>query len=241
MKITVFNGSPKAKKSATHVMAAEFLKGAEEAGAETENVFLAQKKIRHCMGCFACWTKTPGKCAIKDDMAELLEKYLNSDLVVYACPVYYGSVTGLMKDFIDRTLPLADPHFAKTSEGIARHIARYEKYPDMAIISNCGFPEQTHFKYFRNIFNYMEDNDAAGFVAEIYRGGGPLLTTEVPELKPIIDNYKILLRKAGKEVVENGRLSDETRAEMEKPLIPADMYLEMGNRHWDKVLSKVGK
>ena len=240
MKITVFNGSPRGAKGNTHIMVTEFLKGAEEAGAQTENVLLIQKKIKHCMGCFSCWTKTPGKCVIKDDMAELLEKHMASDIAVLACPVYVGDVTGLMKDFLDRSIPLEKPNFSKNEDGVANHVHRYDKYPKMVLISNCGFPEQCHFKYFRNSFTYMEEIGGAEIIAEIYRGEGELLKAgDVPQLKPIIDAYKALLRQAGKEVVENGKLSDQLKADLEKPLIPYDMYLEQGNKHWEKLLSEI--
>lgn len=239
MKITVFNGSPRGAKSNTHIMVREFLAGAEEAGAQTENVFLAQKKIKHCLGCFACWIKTPGKCIIRDDMAELLEKSMASDIVVYACPIYVGDVTGIMKDFVDRTIPLEKPNFSKNKNGIVNHVHRYEKYPRVVLISNCGFPEQCHFKYFRNTFTYMEEIGGAEIIAEIYRGQGELLKTEVPQMKSILDTYKSHLRKAGREVVMNGKLSEETKAELEKPLIPYEMYLEQAEKHWEEMLSKI--
>jgi multimeric flavodoxin WrbA len=240
MKITVFNGSPRGEHGNTHRMVREFLAGAEEAGASTENHFLCQKKIHHCMGCFACWIKTPGHCVIKDDMAGLLEASQSSDVIVYASPIYVGSVTGIMKNFIDRCLPDADPHFQKNQYGVYCHVKRYEKYPDVVLISNCGFPEQSHFKYFRNIFTFLEENAGANIIAEIFRGQGPMLEVEEPSLKPLIDAYNALLRQAGREVVTGRRLSEETRAKLEEPFIPHDLYIEMGNKHWDQVLSKTG-
>ena len=240
MKIIALNGSPRGPKSNTHIMVREFLAGAEEAGAETENIFLVQKKIKHCMGCFSCWIKTPGKCIIKDDMEELLEKSMASDIVVYACPIYVGDVSGIMKDFIDRSIPLEKPNFSKNKDGVVNHVHRYEKYPRFVLISNCGFPEQCHFKYFRNTFTYMEQIGGAEIIAEIYRGQGELLKAEVPELKPILDGYKSHLRKAGREVVMDGKLSEETKAELEKPLIPYEMYIEQAEKHWEMMLSKIG-
>ena len=240
MKLIVFNGSPKGEKGNTHIMVKEFLKGAEKKGAETETFFLAQKKIHHCTGCYTCWFKTPGKCVFNDDMAEMLEKRLEADIIVYACPVYVGSVTGLMKNFIDRTIPLADPRFEKTESGIYRHLKKREGIKTV-LISNCGFPEQIHFKYFRNVFSYLEMNGAGKIIAEIYRGEGPLLSIEEPSLKPVIDNYKKLLQKAGEEVVTNFCLSEETKKELEKPLVPYDMYIEGASQHIEGVLANLKK
>lgn len=240
MRITVFNGSPRGEKGNTHRMVAEFLKGAQEAGAQTENIFLVQKKIHYCLGCFSCWVKTPGKCAIKDDMEGLIEKYMKSDIVVYASPVYVGSVTGIMKNFIDRSIPIGDPHFEKNKDGIYRHVSRYKTYPKIVLISNCGFPEQAHFEYFRSTFKYLEfmDSENNMIIAQIYRGEGELLGQKSAFLAPLLDNYRKLLRKAGTEIVKGQRLSDETREALDKPLIPYDSYIDAANKNWDEVMGK---
>ena len=124
MKITAFNGSPKGKAGNTFIMIEEFLKGAKNAGAETEHVLLSEKKINHCTGCFACWTKTPGKCIFEDDMAALLPKLTSSDVIIYATPLYVDNVTGVMKDFLDRHIPIGDPRFETDEYGETRHPQR---------------------------------------------------------------------------------------------------------------------
>lgn len=241
MKITVFNSSPRVNKSNTNVMAEAFLKGAREAGAETENIFLARQKIRPCLGCFSCWVKTPGQCVIPDDMAALLKKLAETDIVVFATPLYVDNVSGIMKTFMDRFMPIADPHFEKDGNGQYRHVRRSEKAPKIVVISNCGFPEQDHFQVLRLLFRRIARNFHSEVIAEIYRGGGEILQVDHLVLKPLLWKYRKLLEKAGREVVEHLRLSEETRAELEKPLISHDLYINSANKEWDKQLAHIRK
>ena len=83
MKFTAFNGSPAGKDSATNRIIEAFLKGAEGAGAETENYQLAEYEIGQCQGCFACWFQSPGKCVLQDDMEKLLRAYQSADVICF--------------------------------------------------------------------------------------------------------------------------------------------------------------
>ena len=112
MKILAIQGSPRPKAgSNTEILLQEFLKGARSAGAETETVYLTEKKIHPCVGCFTCWVKTPGVCVFKDDMPELLEKVRDCQVLVYAFPLYNYNMTALTKAFQERILPLVHPPF----------------------------------------------------------------------------------------------------------------------------------
>jgi len=135
-----------------------FLAGAREAGAETENVFLAKKKIAPCIACYACWMKTPGKCTQRDDMDELLDKVIASDVVVFATPVYVDNVTGIMKDFMDRLIAIGDPHWERDENGECRHLMRNPKPAKIVVISNCGFPQQSHFQVIRLYYRRVARN-----------------------------------------------------------------------------------
>jgi hypothetical protein len=235
MKITAINGSPRGLNSTTNIMIEEFLSGAREAGAQTENIILCEKKIHDCLGCFSCWTKTPGKCVVKDDMSELFKKIMISDITVFASPVYVGGVTGIMKNFIDRLLlPATDPHIKMDGDGIVRHVNQHVPPPGMVVISNCGFPSPDCFKYFRSIFSFIDSQGGLKLLTEIYLSEGPLLQVNDPGLSTIIQNYRSLLRKAGGEMVKNQAVSTETQFELEKPLISYDLYIEMGNKYWDE-------
>jgi len=238
MKIIAFNGSPRGKRGNTYIMVEEFLKGAEEAGAQVEQVLLVEKKISNCRGCFRCWVKTPGECVIDDDMKLLLERIMVIDVIVFATPLYVDNVTGIMKNFMDRILPLGDPHLVKDEKGECRHPARHGKTPKIAVISNCGFPEQSQFQVLQLLFKRVARNMHSEVIAEIYRGEGELLKQSDPKLNPILDNYKDVLRKAGREVVERSGLSDQTIEELKKPIVPYDEYITTANEFFDRILKK---
>lgn len=98
-KVLIISSSPR-KGGNSDTLCDEFMHGAEDAGHEVEKVFLKDKKINYCTGCGAC-AKTH-KCAQKDDMAELLVKLGEADVIVLASPIYFYTVCGQMKVFIDR-------------------------------------------------------------------------------------------------------------------------------------------
>lgn len=237
MRITIFNGSPRGENGNTHLMAEEFAKGAQEANAQIENILLVKKEIKHCHGCFNCWIKTPGKCLIQDDMRELLPKFKSSDIIIFATPLYVDNVTGIMKNFMDRLIPILDPHLQTDEKGECLHPMRFNPSPKIVVISNCGFPEQSHFQVLRLLFRRIARNMHSEVIAEIYRSSGELLGHSPLILKPLIWKYNKLLRNAGKELVENLRFSEETIRQLEEPLIPSEQYLKGANKYWDKQLS----
>jgi multimeric flavodoxin WrbA len=98
-KILGIVGSPR-RKGNTHLLVEKILEGGEDAGAETEILFLGDKKITECDGCHACWKGKP--CIKNDDMNDLYDKIAGSDVLVFGTPVYWYGPTALMKGFIDR-------------------------------------------------------------------------------------------------------------------------------------------
>jgi len=74
-------------------------------------IFLKDKNINHCLGCLAC-DKT-NKCVINDDMAGISQELNKSDIIIIGTPNYFDNVSGLLKDFIDRTNPFYDTESLK--------------------------------------------------------------------------------------------------------------------------------
>jgi len=177
MKIFAVQGSPRPKASNTEILLQEFLKGARSQGAQTETVHLKEKEIHHCVGCYTCWAKTPGICVFKDDMPGLLEKVRNCDILIYATPLYNFNMTSLLKAFQERLLPLLDPHLIKAEEA-HRHPPRYEANRKIVLISNCGFPEVSHFNGLRQVFRHIERNGGTPIVGELLMPAGELLKQE---------------------------------------------------------------
>ena len=233
MKILAIQGSPRPKGSNTEILLQEFLKGARSAGAETETIYLREKKIQPCVGCFTCWVKTPGVCIFRDDMPSLLEKVRDCQILVYAFPLYNYNMTAMTKAFQERLLPLVDPHFVKAGEAY-RHPPRYAVDRKMVLISNCGFPEVSHFEALRQVFRHMERSGGVPLVGELLMPAGQLLQVEA--LKNQVQAVLHAAHRAGVEVAREGRVSPETEAEIRRPILPPEQLAEMANKTWDSLL-----
>jgi len=106
----------------------------KERGFDTEHREIGRKEITSCMGCFGCWIKEPGECVMKDGMAEINQKCMNSDIVVYLSPIVFGQFSANIKNVIDRWLPNMLPFFISRPDGSTIHSARYKTYPMQFII-----------------------------------------------------------------------------------------------------------
>lgn len=100
--VLIISASPR-KGGNSDLLCDRFLAGAREAGHQAEKIFLRDKKINYCLGCGVC--NTTHACVQKDDMAPLLDKMVNADVIVFATPVYFYSCDGQLKTFIDRCVP----------------------------------------------------------------------------------------------------------------------------------------
>jgi multimeric flavodoxin WrbA len=106
MQVIGINGSPR-KKWNTATLVAKALEGAAAQGAQTELVHLYDLDFKGCTSCFACKTrggKSYGRCAMKDGLTPLLDRIATADALVIGSPVYFGSVTGETRSFMERLL-----------------------------------------------------------------------------------------------------------------------------------------
>lgn len=114
MKIYAINGSPRKNKN-TAVLLYKALDGVKESlktqEVETEIINLYELNYTGCKSCFACkkiGAKSYGKCIVKDDIHEVLEKLSHADRIIFGSPIYFDTITGQLQSFLER---LCFPYF----------------------------------------------------------------------------------------------------------------------------------
>lgn len=100
MKIAAFMGSPRKNQNTDSLLNA-FLKGIKEnSNAKISNIFLQKYNISNCLACDSC--KTSNQCVLNDDMQNIYPIFRQADIVIFATPIYWWSMSAQMKTFIDR-------------------------------------------------------------------------------------------------------------------------------------------
>ncbi|MGC8491956.1 MAG: NAD(P)H-dependent oxidoreductase [Syntrophobacteraceae bacterium] len=231
MKVLALNSSPRAEGiSKTGMLLDALTRGMREAGAEVEVVPLRKKKISNCIGCYTCWTKTPGVCVHKDDMTgELFPKWLAADIVVYATPLYHFTMNASMKAFIERTLPLLQPTIIRV-DGRFSHPLR-QKPPRSVVLSVAGFNDMAVFEELSRYVKFLFRN---GLVAEIYRPGAEMLPW--PEYAQIRESILQATTLAGREIVRSESVSPETMERITRPVVDSESFTLMANIFWQSCI-----
>ena len=234
MRILAINGSPKGERSNTWRLTSAFLQGiaAQEENAHgqapaIETLSVAALDIKPCRGCFSCWSKTPGKCCIRDDMQGVIEKILWADVVIWSFPLYYFGLPGPLKNLIDRQLPMSLPFMSAEAEN-GGHPSRYDMSGKRTVVvSTCGFyTAKGNYGGVTDLFDRLCGKD--GYTA-LFCGQGELF--RVNELAERTDEYLSWVRKAGEEFAR-GSIREETRSKLDQNLFPRDVFEAMADASW---------
>ena len=240
MKVVAINSSPNMDKGNTALILGPFLEGMREAGADVELFYTRKMKINPCQGEFNCWLKTPGKCFQKDDMQMLLPKLTEADVLVLATPLYVDGVTGPMKNLLDRIIPLAQPFF-ELRDGHCRHPGRDgSRGSQLVLVSNCGFWEMDNFNPMLVHMEAVSKNMGREFAGALLRPHGPALMGMM-EMGAPVDDILDAAKEAGRQLVEDGRMSFETLKSVSRELLPLQMYLEIVNKRFQEELDAIEK
>lgn len=234
MKILAINGSPKGNRSNTWRLTSAFLEGItiqeENGGAqapEIETLNIGSLNLKPCLGCFSCWSKTPGECCIRDDMQGVINKILWADVVVWSFPLYYFGLPGQLKILIDCQLPMSLPFMCTETES-GGHPSRYDMSgKSTVVISTCGFyTAQGNYDCVTSLYDRLCGK--GGYTA-IFCGQGELF--RVKELSERTDEYLSWVKKAGQEFASGG-ITGETRGKLDQNLFPRDVFEAMADASW---------
>ncbi|WP_040213244.1 NAD(P)H-dependent oxidoreductase [Clostridium polynesiense] len=114
---------------------------------ENKYIDLSNLKISNCVGCFSCWTKTPGKCVIRDDATKVYPIIAKSDNVLYVSKIKYGCYGSIMKTMLERAIPIQQA-FIRLLNGEVHHVQRDVSMKKAVIIAygDISKDEQEIFK-----------------------------------------------------------------------------------------------
>ena len=239
-KIVVFDGGPRNTKfSKTTFMVKHFCRGAKSAGAEIDYIKLKDMKINPCTGCYTCWTKTPGECIFKDDMTDLRLKSRKADLVVFASPLYIFSVTGIMKNFLDRILPNMKPYML-IENGETKHPHRYpeDRQQGFVVFSAAGFPEVDHnFDGLKSMFRCLNSHYERTFLmGEFFMPGAELIAVPVYAERRM--RVEQACYNAGEQAVKSGEIDTTFMETVSNVEISQKKFQEQADYFWESLDGK---
>ncbi len=233
MKVFAINSSARVGgESKTELILNHLVKGMKQEGAEVEVVNIFKKKINYCIGCFTCWTKTPGECVHRDEMSKtIFPRYMASDMCIMATPLFHYTLNANLKTFIERTLPFVQP-FLEFKKGVTGHPLR-QVPPPVVALSVAGFPE---YSVFKQLSAYMNHLYGKHLIAEIYIPGAETLAmnTDDPLVKSVLD----AVTRGGRELIKNKVISDGTMKTISTPTSDFKTMAPLGNIFWQTCIDE---
>jgi multimeric flavodoxin WrbA len=232
MKVLAINGSPHMDEGNTAMILNPFLDGMKEAGANVDLFYTRKLNIGPCNGDMSCWFKNPGKCGQHDDMQMLLPKLKEADVVVWASPVYYSGITGSLKNLMDRQLPL----FMQENAG--------SKKQKIVLVSTCGAWELSMFDPLLAQMNALYSMPEANseFVGTLLRpmADGMKEMIKAGETR-LVDEVIQAAKEAGRQLVKDGRISEDIQKKVSKELMPRDAYYKAAQEMMDQAKKSMAK
>lgn len=229
MKILAINGSYRGHRGQTGGFLRLLLSGAEIAGAECEEIILADLEMHHCLGCDTCHKPEHYLSCVyaqKDGVEDVFRKIAEADLLIYATPVYVFGISSLMKTFLDRLYSTSDVNQLRvTRSGMFFHHVDEticsKPFVPLICCDNLDAQMPVNVRdYFRTYARFMD----APLAGELIRNGarmfGDLSSNEHPEIFPRIPNVINAYQQAGFELATNGVVSKKTQRAANQEIIP---------------------
>lgn len=171
MNITILNGNPDVQEKGFDRYIDSL---SEELKSRNHSIILfilREMKLKSCTGCFGCWVKTPGECFQNDDTRTIRRDSIRSDFILFASPVIMGFTSALLKNALDKFLPLLLPYVTWVNKEL-HHVKRYDRYPPMGLLMEKS--KQTDYEdiqiitdiYKRSALNFRSTLPYVGFTGD---------------------------------------------------------------------------
>lgn len=238
MNVVAINASPNMENGNTAEILMPFLEGIREAGANVKLFHTRSLNIHPCQGDFGCWLRTPGKCFQEDDMETLLPRLAAADIWVFATPLYVDGMAGALKNIFDRAIPLLQPFF-EIRDGHCRHPLREGvRSGKFVLVASCGLWERDNFDPLLTHVTAICRNVRREFSGALLRPHGQALKRMVKKGEPVNDIFEAA-RSAGRQLVREGVMSDQTLATVSRPLMERDAFIESFNMKFRQMVANV--
>lgn len=236
MKILLLNGSMRGDNSSSLKVAKAFVKGITNTvpDAVVTEVKLRDKKIEHCLGCFCCWKDDRGHCVVHDDMDELRDLVMASDVIIECFPLYFFGLPSKMKAFMDRMISYVSEYRGRNGNEETGSFLHTMRYPELmtkklVLVSACGY-EETKGCYDSIKLQYDIICGEGNYTLITAAQGGMLAEST---LASKVEKYLEKYTAAGQEFAENGKVSEETYEKLAVPMLGHNTFERIINLNWD--------
>lgn len=235
MKILLIESIPR-KTGYTSKLLGHFKDGLKESGSDFKEIDLLKHNVKPCKGCYMCWTNSPGRCVIRDDMDQLLESFLEADRIFLVTPMYHYTMNCEMLKFFERCLPLSMNGFNSSPLGLMRNSVRYpEKWNNKKLgLLTCGaFREDENFSAIIKNFELIANGLCLDTCGILIRPESYLLRFK-PAKPKTITNIEKAFQKAGYELGKNGFIEKETMDKAKAHIVGStETYISYAKIYWE--------
>ncbi|MHA2303332.1 MAG: flavodoxin family protein [Candidatus Thorarchaeota archaeon] len=220
-KVLAINGSARMEKGRTAKILAAFTEGMIEGGASVDLEYVKKLKIHPCNGDFQCWYEKVGECIHSDDMQGIYEKMREVDILVLAIPIYLP-LPGKMQNLLNRLMPIVEP-ILEFRDGRTR--AKFHddvRISKIVLVSTGGWWEKGNMDLVVQIAKHIAEDVSVEFSGAVLRPHVSIMEENKEMAKKIMDAAKT----AGRQLVEDGKMSPDLLETISQPLISEEELRE---------------
>ena len=220
--IVILNGSPKKAQGNTALLCQPLIKGFIDAERKVSEVFLYNLSPNFCKGCHSCWNT--GLCVYNDDITALIAKIMKSQLIIWATPLYFCSMSAFTKMVLERISPFISPLIEKGPQHQDRH--HKTNIPAFGLFSTCFYANPEHFDNLCQLFNAICVNMNVDYTFELCIPAAPfLISNKDKHSKYFETSYNI-----GKFYGTNGIISKDLKNKLSEPISNDKTIIESHNK-----------